>query len=324
MMVAEYLESVGVKTRIFMTRFVVPDYSRFVLRKTSRSGVELPMGNTSLGVDKNPCLLVQPILVKEFMQEIDKSAAFAVSSEQYSAIYESCAGYTYVRDTEFKKSNFNPSRSPYGRPQWSQQAYWEGIERYRNKYQEYVKLGIFKAKEVLPQAMIFFHCPAINSYLNGFFKKVKNSYDITEDAKVVLEVEVNEFFNWWMRTSANTIKHKINIINANAYEKEIREIAKDLQETYSELQNIISNSVHISTQYPKDPDSAIYKLYGDYILGKLNITKNGRVDVVNYVNYIVDELITFADGGFYATPEEEVIKRTDFKNTIYQELKKFQ
>jgi hypothetical protein len=324
MMVAEYLESVGIKTRIFMTRFVVPSYRDFVLRKTSETGVDLPMGNTSLGINKNPCLLVQPILVKEFMQEVDKSSAFAISSENYARVYESCAGYTYIHDTEFKKSNFDASSTPYGQPQWSQEAYWEGVERYRNKYQEYVKLGIFKSKEVLPQAMLFFHCPAINSYLNGFLRQVRNSYDIYTDAEVVLEVEVNQFFNWWMRTSANTIKHKINIINSSAYEKDIREIEKDLQETYGELKNIVDSSVHKSKSKPVTPDSEIYKRYGDFVLNKLNITYNGRVDVVNYVNYIVKELTTFADGGFYPTPEEEVEKRLEFKKTIYQELKKFQ
>jgi hypothetical protein len=326
-MVADYLENQGIKTRIYMTRFVEPRKRNIVLKKVSNTGVKLPMGNTNYPQDSN-YLLIQPIIAKDFQQEMDKKLGFCISSDGVQEIYQSCAYYTTKKEVSGKAGRDNI----YGNPDWNQVQYWEGIERYRNKYQQYVKLGIFKAKEVLPEAMVFFHDPSIAKQFTKFSYRITSSYYNTSgEVEVFLKPEVNRFFNWWMKTSANTIKHKINIINSNSFYKDLKEIEKDLYETISELKTIIAETTHTS-EYRSSTgslDSLIYQEFGDIILEELKIVKQGLVasknlpDVVRYVNQIVEELTTFADGGFYPTPDDDVKKRLEFKNIIFDELKKF-
>ncbi len=317
-MVANYLESVGIKTRVYMTRFVQLEES-FTLKKRLDTGVVLPMGNTTLGeTQKNkfiPCLLIQPIIAKEFMQDADLPYAFCISSASKRDIYTSCAKFTFSKETR------NPNNYLYGNVIWSQEEYWEGIERYRNKYKEYVDLGIFKSKEITAESMLFFHDQSIEDYLSTFFDEIGNVYGGMSDHKVVLEPEVNRFFYWWMQTSGNIIKHKVNLFNSNSYNKDFLDVVRDMEKSKLELETIIQESTHTSSGGNKK-DADVFKSYGEMILEKLNITdRNGELSPSRYMNSIISEITTFADGMFYPTTEESVEKMTELKLIIDQELK---
>lgn len=316
-MVANYLESVGIKVRIYMTRFV--QLNGFRLKKKLDNGIVLPMGNTALGEDTNNyfgnTLLVQPIIAKDFMQDADLPYAFCISSKNQRRIYESCARYTFDKET------YNFDHGILGNIRWSQKQFWEGVERYRNKYKEYVDLGIFKSKEITAESMLYFNDLSIEEHLISFFEEIQKNYSNREFYEVVLEPEVNRFFNWWMQTSGNIIKHKVNLYNSNSYKKDFIEIVRDLENTKNELDKLVYESTHIR-EGGRKKDSEVYSKFGESILYVLNITDlSGRLDPSRYMNSIIDEVTTFADGMFYATPEEKVEKMLELKLIINQELK---
>lgn len=318
-MVANYLESIGIKTRIYMTRFVQIDAEPFTLKKKLDTGVMLPMGNTQLGATRNnkfePCLLIQPIIAKEFMQEPDLPYSFCITSASMRNIYESCAKFTYSKETR------NPSNPLYGNVLWSQEDYWEGIERYRNKYKEYVDLGIFKSKEITAESMLFFHDQSIEGYLSAFFDEIGSIYGGLSDYQVVLEPEVNRFFYWWMQTSGNIIKHKVNLFNSSSYHKDFLDVVRDIEKSKLELETIIQESTHKSSSF-STTDADIFKSFGEMILKTLNIIDDsGQLSPSRYMNSIISEITTFADGMFYPTTEESVEKMTALKLIIDQELK---
>jgi len=328
-MVSEYLESIGIKTRFYMTRFVkIGDNCQ--LRKETPDGISLPMAKTPLSIANdrkfNNFLLIQPILAKEYGAEVDKPFAFAISSNSTSEIYEACVDYTYKKELVRKKDK-------YGDPDWQQDQYWEGIERYRNKYQEYTKLGVFQAKEVQPEGMIFFHDYAIKENFYSFMNSItsvsdyqsrfKGQYNEDKQSEALEFYEVNRFFVWWMKTSGNTIKHKVNLLNSSSYEKDMKEVVKDLEDTISEYKSICTDK--------NTPDETIivFKRFGVRAMQIYGITNVDIYDRLNdtptskdYIEKIVNEIMTFADNEFYPTPEESVETRLNFKLTVYESLQK--
>ena len=80
---------------------------------------------------------------------------------------------------------------------FSQIKYYEGIERYRNKYQEYVKLGLFKSKEVLPEAMLFFHDMVIKERMSSFINRLINYFPnysrYSETGKLLTNVNISRY-----------------------------------------------------------------------------------------------------------------------------------
>lgn len=325
MMVAEYLESIGVKTRIYMTRFVELQSRRFILReKDVDNGADLPMYFQPIVSRQNnrfsDGVLIQPIIAKEFQQEINNPLAYLISSNGYDRVYRVIAENTIEKETTQGKT------SVFGEPNWSQLQYWEGFERYRNKYLKYVEDGLFKSKEILPESMIFFHDLSINNNISRFCDKAqeygeRSSGNWMSEEDALLLPEVNIFFNWWMKLSANVIKHKVNIINSNEYTKDLREIKSEVETSLLEYDRIISTTQDLTL---KDE----YVRIGQKIFRDLEIRKrklaNGveMLDFNNYINQIVEELVVFADDDFFPTPEDEVEKRLAFKNLILDELKK--
>jgi hypothetical protein len=328
MMVAEYLESIGIKVRIYMTRFVeLENKSTLVNLREFDVGTnaKLPMYEQPIVQTRNnefpSQLLIQPIIAKEFQQEINNPLAYLISSASYNKVYEKIAQNTIEKETT------QGWISVYGEPKWSQERYREGFERYRNKYAKYVEDGLFKSKEVLPESMIFFHDMSINMNLASFLGEMvtyvrnKNSNVSIDEADALLKPEVNIFFVWWMKTSANIIKHKVNLINSNELNKDMREIKSELQNSILENKTIIQNT--------QDDDlKLIFESYSDRIFRKMDINfitlANGVevVDFDNYINQLVKELTVFADDDFFPTPEDEVERRLDFKDLILDELKK--
>jgi hypothetical protein len=316
MMVAEYLESIGVKVRIYMTRFVELG-NRIALRQNSvNNKTPLPLYEQGIVIDPNnqfdTQLLVQPIIAKEFQQEINNPLAYLISSESMKEIYEEVATKTFKEETTTKP------RTLLGNPTFDQEEYWEGFERYKNKYQQYVELGLFKAKEVLPEAMILFHDQGIARNLKDFQKAIETATNKT-DVDAYLDPEVNQFFIWWMKFSANIIKHKINVINSNEVLKDLRAIKYEVSQSIADAKRIVDTTQNQALKRELE-------LYLDRILGTYNIMSyrsgTSTFDFDKYINNIVDELNVFAQGGFYETSDDDIDKRLDFKEMIITELKK--
>jgi hypothetical protein len=256
--------------------------------------------------------LVQPIIAKEFQQEINNPLAYLISSESMKEIYEEVATKTFKEETTTKP------RTLLGNPTFDQEEYWEGFERYKNKYQQYVELGLFKAKEVLPEAMILFHDQGIARNLKDFQKAIETATNKT-DVDAYLDPEVNQFFIWWMKFSANIIKHKINVINSNEVLKDLRAIKYEVSQSIADAKRIVDTTQNQALKRELE-------LYLDRILGTYNIMSyrsgTSTFDFDKYINNIVDELNVFAQGGFYETSDEDIDKRLDFKEMIITELKK--
>jgi len=216
-----------------------------------------------------------------------------------------------------------------GQPDWQQNDYFEGLERYRNKYQEYVDLGIFKSKEVIPEAMVFFHDMIIKTKLSNFFKALKPYFKkkVILEEEMILDVNVNQFFCLWMRTSANVLKHKINIINSDEMVKDISEIEKDLMNTRDEFKMCIKNIANKQIQeYLKEfgyrifgKSDETYNIHGYNIFGA-----NDNILLKRYIRNITDEITTYAEGDIYATPIERIEFRQEILKNVNKALENFQ
>jgi hypothetical protein len=283
-----------------------------------------------LSSDKNGernSLYVQPIIVKEFGQELDKPFAFMISSKRYKETYENLANNSIKK--EVRNLNFNV----YGEPDWCQNDYFEGIERYRNKYQEYVKLGIFKSKEVLPEAMVFFHDLVIANRLSEFMSNLEDYFTNTSKEDILINLNINPFFNFWMRTSGNVLKHKINIINSDEMVKDITEIERDLINTKQEFEFLLSYVEELTNQNTIQNLREYLEEFGNSILGKMDeengeygynvINDSGQITLRRYVINITDEITTYAEGNIYGTPKERKEFRNDILKNVLKALENF-
>lgn len=322
MMVAEYLESIGVMTRIYMTRFVLLEGSRNRMLANKYNGLTLPMASLIPdSAQRNNTLFVQPIIAKEFGQEFDKELAFLISSRNQRQVYETLA-------VASQQKELNGGVDIYGEPRWKQNDYWEGIERYRNKYKEYVKKGIFKSKEVLPEAMLFFHDYAIKEYFESFSQNIRYFYqekfnNYLEEAKLLILPEINPFFNWWMRISATNLKNKINIINSLELRKDLAAIDVDMQKLIDEVNLIVENAADWTNSsgntlkdYLGKTKNSILRTYSVY-------NKRNIYTFKSYILSITTEITTYAEGNYYATPQEDIDKRNDLVETVISELQNF-
>lgn len=322
MMVAEYLESIGVMTRIYMTRFVrlSPSIRRNLANEFN--GMSLPMASLiPSSAQTGRYLFIQPIIAKEFGQEFDKELAFLISSVNQRQVYETLA-------IESQKKELKSGTYAYGNPDFDQNDYWEGIERYRNKYQEYVKKGIFKSKEVLPEAMLFFHDYAIKKYFDSFMTIIKDFYfekfrTRLGDAQLLILPEINPFFNWWMRISATNLKNKINIINSLELRKDLAAIDVDMQKHIDEVNLIINNAADWNNSFGQNLKYYLGDIANDILKTYSVYNNRNRYAFKNYILSITTEITTYAEGNYYATPQEDIDKRNDLVETVISELQNF-
>jgi hypothetical protein len=321
MMVAEYLESIGVMTRIYMTRFVAIGSSRDrKLIRRSKDGILLPMADDIPDIRNKSALFVQPIIAKEFGQEFEKELGFLISSRYFSDVYETIA-------RESQKKEITDGFAIYGNPDWEQNDYWEGVERYRNKYIKYVKAGVFKSKEVVPEAMLFFHDMAIKNLMAEFISTCKTELiDITgksyDDAEFLIDNDINPFFNWWMRMSAANLKNKINIINSLELRKDLATIDTDLQKMIDEIKIIISNLPNINGGV--NPLKSRFETFYKAILKEYSVfDRRDNYSFKNYIISITTEITTYADGVYYNTDQENIDKRNALVENVLTELQNF-
>ena len=332
MMVADYLESKGVKTRFYMTRFVQLVKETYTLKQYTPDGVELPMYNLAPRKRNKENLFVQPIIVKDYGEEFDKALAFLVSNNEMRDVYNKIGTYSIEKEIE-EKIDY-PGDELYGRPNWPQSDYYEGFDRYRNKYKMYTDQGIIKAKEVLGEALLFFHDIVIRDYFSRFVERVRDYFpnNKREDIDILSGLEINPFFLWWMRLSANTLRDKIDIINSNELKKDLVAINKRLQDAVDEYNSIVAETTTrqpITTRSGNLPLQMFLKDYGLDVLRAYQITdRKGEVTFKSYVSQITNEITTYAEGKiFEATKEAQEVRNNILKDDILlavlNELKNF-
>lgn len=308
---AQYFESQGIKTRIYVTRFVELTETYGLLKYDSVSKLELPQYNLvekegNLPLEQRKALFVQPFCVKDFGDETDPALGFYVSSARGSNdVYKPLAKYALKRESTIYDI--------YGEPNWSEFQYMEGVDRYKNKYKEYVDKGIYKSKEVLPEAMFYFHDMSIKNNLSKFvdaFTEVLNKLKLTS-TKPLQHPKVNIIFTWWMRILATKIKHKVDLLNTSSLSNEMRNIDKDLENFRSEAKNVYESETE---RLLKDQ----YKFWFDLLIEATYIKT-----LYEYVTAINNEITAYSQKYYYQTSEEDIEKRDDFAQNINEALNSY-
>lgn len=316
LMLTEYLESIGIKVRFYMTRFVQLTKDTHIVRdRDPKTGSEFPMAKYLNKSGYYKSLLVMPIIVKDFGQDMDKALSLLVSSDNIRNVYQAFAKDSIERET------FTISPELYGDPTFSKETYLSGFARYKEKYNEYVQQGILKTKEVLPEAMIFFHDYVIKNNLRAFTKSAeKINPNTSNEAELYVSKDINPIFSFWMKTSSKHLKHKIELINSNELRKDLANIQKEIIEIKNELDLLLN-------QVPKKTNKALhdfYKRYGDIILeGYKMINYRGEIDFVGYIKDLEIEITTYAMGLIYPTKEETQEKMDELFYNINNELENF-
>jgi len=326
LMVAEYLEKMGTMCKFYITRFVLQDEDKRPKQFDDLTNAELPLYKEwrRLGSKSWDSLVVQPMCVKEYGTEMDKNFLFCVGSNN-ARIYEGT--YYAMEDRE----TTNPHRDAYGDPDFSSEdIYQEGFERFRQKFLKYTESGIWKAKEITEQGLIYYHDLVMNgsfvSYTYALKSAVRKDYptfnadanvasnannQIDEDAFLVMYTSnTSKWFELWMKISANTIKHKLDIFNSANSRKTYEEIGREIDATVEELDLLVRNE--------KLPNLKQYFLdWKEFMIRKYKYN-----DKKKYCTEKINEMTFFAEDGMFTTPEESIDKRTQEAERLLEELDK--
>jgi hypothetical protein len=326
-MVCEYLEKMGTLTKFFLTRFVQQPALRVQNPREFdiTTGKELPLYNCELLRKKegkgrfDEQLVIQPLCVKEYGEIIDKSFVYGASGTR-EKLYES----TFSEMIEQETTNGN--NHAYGNPDFDEPQYQEGFERFRQKYLTYTQLGIWKAKEVTAQGLIYYHDLYLNrEWANKIYDlititKLKHtnyendwySADLIEKEAFLISYspENTKWFEIWITISANTIRHKLDIFNSNNPRKTYQLIFKDLQDLNDEILQLIKNE-----KFPK-----LKSFFEDwYEQAEERYTLNNPKQ---YCVNRIDEMTFYAKGGCFPTPDEDIETRNLEAQRLRDELKK--
>ena len=363
LLLAEYFEKTGIKTRLYPTRFVnkkkligMPgsglenNFKEF----DTLTGMKLPQYEIAENTGRaafDASLIVAPLMVKDFGQEIDYYDFFAISDEN-SSVYENMARLAFSKE-------FTGDYFPFGTPDWAQIQYLTGFERYKNKYAQYVKNGLWKSKEVQPEAQLFFHSMSIKRRFQGFWLNLKQrlnripEFDTFRDKKIIdfngfmadeaiiLEYSplVREFFEWWMKLCALRLKTQMSIVNSRTPRKAMKEAAAEvdsyggvievfLKTNYKKLEEEFSfetdpekkQKIEILKDVILYLDRSRDEIYEDEDLVASNAIDKSKPNPKMFIEAIINETTIFATGDFFGTPKEDIEKRTAMADYLIEEL----
>jgi hypothetical protein len=326
-MVAEYLEKMGTMCKFYITRFVRQGENKIPKEFDNLTNAELPLWQEwkALGSKNNASLVIQPMCVKEYGTDMDKNFLFNVGSNT-DKVYRS----TYF---EMEKQEItNPNRHTRGNPDFDYEAiYQEGFERFRQKFLAYTKVGIWKAKEITEQGLIYYHDLIMNSYFVGDTRTLQRNVsadypNFASEARIARDdlnkpIDIDAFcvmytpstskwFELWMKISANTIKHKLDIFNSANSRKTYEEVGREIDHIVEELDLLVrGESMPNMKRYFEDWKSRMITNYN------LNNKKKYCTDKIN-------EMTFFAQGGMFKTPEESKEKRSEEADRLIDELDK--
>jgi hypothetical protein len=327
LMVAEYLEKMGTMCKFYITRFVRQGELKIPKELDNTTNAQLPLWKEwqDMGGKRIANLVIQPMCVKEYGTEMDKNFLFNVGSNN-DKVYRG----TYF---EMEKEEItNPNKDAYGNPDFDYEyIYQEGFERYRQKFLAYTKVGLWKAKEVTEQGLIYYHDLVMNSiFVSETYKMIGQierdypNFDTEADNAlsdpnkpidretfaVMYTASTSKWFELWMKISANTIKHKLDIFNSGNSRKTYEEVGREIDLIREELDLIVRGETQPNLKrYFESWKTLIETKY------KLNNKKLYCADKIN-------EMTFFAQGGMFTTPEESIEKRSEEADRLLEELDK--
>jgi hypothetical protein len=324
-LVLKYLEKMGTMCKFYLTRFVKQGInSNENPREFDKTtGAKLPLFECVEQIGRirfDRKLIVQPICVKEYGEEINEALIFGGSGNRenlYTATY-----YGMV-----EQELINSHSGTKGDPDHDDEKYQEGFERYRQKYIEYSKKGIWKTKEVTPQGLILFHDIYLNRHWDENLDALENSLKIkypnfnsdwnasygqwSKHAFIIgYKPETIAFFELWIKVSANIIKHKLDIFNSSNLRKTYQQVFRELETAMEEWELLI----RIETNYN-------LKTFFENVF--VAIKRYYRIDKPKiYCNNRINEMTFYAEGGCFATPDEDIEKREKEADRLREELLK--
>lgn len=325
-LVCQYFESIGIKCRFYPTRFVLFSNTFTIREKDLLTDAILPMYNIRNSLtEKDNYLTVQPFLAKEYGEEFKPEIALAISQQSAGQIYS-----TVIRDAQ--RHDVEAYSYPTGgNPDWEEIDYRVGFERYKNKYQEYVKAGIFKGKEVRPEAQILFHSMSIKYYQNDFRYEVMGNYGYYDLAEIIKKSQyVGKFVEWWMNFCARKLRDYILLLNTKEPRKEMEFIAKEMKNSLEDYILYVNNEAKSSED----------KKFQKWIIGNIgSITKSEYLtlnelvgakgsniiidpDIRGYISNLINDVAIYAENEPFPTPQEQIEKMDLLAENLYNELER--
>lgn len=326
--VCQYFESIGIKCRFYATRFVVFDNKYKIRKEDLLTGATLPLWNyDNKGKLHNSedYLCVQPFLAKEYGEEFDPAIALAFSKQGASPVYR--YGIQNAQKHDLVAKDFPTG----GNPDWNEIDYRIGFERYKNKYQEYVEAGIFKGKEVRPEAQILFHSMSIKYYQSELMDDAMNvygSYGGTMDRLVEKSQFYGKFIEWWMNFCAQKLRDYILLLNTKQPRKEMEMIGREMKEGLENYVYYLNNNA-ISGLDRAFRDIIIYKIGNickiEYLTLNETIVGNElkiNPDIRGYISNLINDVAIYAEEDPFPTPKEQIEKMDALAETLYNELER--
>jgi len=331
LMTAQYFESIGIKTRVYMTRFCNPGDAVELKRYDTLTNAELPMytelvkatGRSNYGND----YIFAPIIVKDFGQDLDWASSLSVSQ------YESLNLYKPIVK-QMMRMELENTIDPYGFPDQTQERYLEAFARYKKKYQVYVQAGIWKSKEIQEDSQLFFHSQSIREYLSEtrryFIYSMRNNSNIQPRGwKDILgnSVVARTFFEWWMKICAGRCRDTLMVMNAKEPRKEMQKIIDELRvnidDINSYLKYVVDQTLRTNTLEMAIKRDIINNDLVDKILAEEGLSKdfNGEYNFENYLNRIIQDATTYASGPLFPTDDETIARLDERAELLYNDIK---
>jgi len=338
LMTAQYFESMGIKTRVYMTRFCNPRDPGELRANDPLTNVELPMYKQyrdyrSRSTFDNE-IIFAPIIVKDFGQDLDWKSCLAVSQESSGNLYDP------IIQSMLRKEISGRIFSPYGNPDQTQERYLEAFARYKEKYQTYVKAGIWKSKEIQEDSQLFFHSQSISEYLtsvryalNGVL--ANNNITYSGQWKNILEISAvaRTFFEWWMKTAAGRCRDTLMIMNAKEPRKEMQKVIDELKAGIDDIKSYLTIVVpqvydfangNVSNKVEREMANAIIIPNTiNNILEKEGLTTdfNGEYKYENYLNRLITDATTYASGPLFPTDDDTIERLDERAELLYNDIK---
>jgi hypothetical protein len=337
MMTAQYFESMGIKTRVYMTRFCNPREGGMLRNKDILTNADLPMtqeykANVNSRAGFSNEIIFAPIIVKDFGQDLDWKSCLSVSQSDSTNLYRPIM--LKMLEQEIEGNIFDP----YGHPDQTQERYLEAFARYKEKYQTYVKAGIWKSKEIQEDSQLFFHSQSISQYLSNVRREFQNifsnnNFQLSGGWKNILEQSVvaRTFFEWWMKTCAGRCRDTLMIMNAKEPRKEMQKVIDELKagvdDIISYLTIVVPQTYASNTRnnnLEKDIANKLIQVdYVNLILNQEGLSKdfNGEYKYENYLNRIITDATTYASDPLFSTDDDTIERLNERADLLYNDIK---
>jgi hypothetical protein len=313
LMTAQYFESVNLRRYDRLTNAELPMYTELV-KATGRASY-----------DNN--FIFAPIIVKDFGQDLDWVSALSVSQNDSSNLYQPIVN-------EMMRMELERNIDPYGFPDQTQERYLEAFARYKEKYQVYVKAGIWKSKEIQEDSQLFFHSQSIRKYLSStrsnFRISIRNNSNLLIGGwKDILanSVVARTFFEWWMKICAGRCRDTLMVMNAKEPRKEMQKIIDELRVNIDDINSYLTIVVDQTLQ--NNPlemsikNDILNRNLVNSILAEegLSTNFNREYNYENYLNRIIQDATTYASQPLFATDDETISRLDERAELLYNDIK---